>query len=134
MPQEFVPMRKIFQPLLWALVGAAIAGGVFFLLNQPRGASITIVVPSPTVVSSPTPTTAGKVALTPEPQRININTASVALLDTLPGIGEVKAQAIVDYRNQNGPFLRVDELMKVPGIGPVTYQEIRDLVTVGESP
>ena len=121
-------MRKIFQPLLWALTGAAIAGGIFLLLNQPRGASTTI------TVSSPTPTTAGKVALTPEPQRVNINTASTQILDALPGIGEVKAQAIVDYRNQKGPFRRVDELLNVPDIGPITYKALRDLVTVGESP
>ena len=122
-------MRKVFQPLLWALVGASIAGGVFFLLNRPQDAGITIVVPSPT------PLVSQEVAPTPEQQRININLASAELMAcALPGIGEMKAQAIVDYRNQNGPFHRADELMKVTGIGSVTYQGIRDLVTVGEPP
>ena len=122
-------MRKVFQPLLWALVGASIAGGVFFLLNRPQDTGITIVVPSPTPLASQ------EVAPTPERQLININLASAELMAcALPGIGEMKAQAIVDYRNQEGPFHRTDELMKVPGIGPVTYQGIRDLVTVGETP
>ena len=122
-------MRKVFQPLLWALVGASIAGGVFFLLNRPQDTGITIVVPSPTPLASQ------EVAPTPEQQRININLASAELMAcALPGIGSVKAQAIVDYRNQNGPFHRADELMKVTGIGSVTYQGIRDLVTVGEPP
>ena len=98
------------------------------MLNRPSGGGVTIVLPSPT------PTISRTAAPTPETQRININTASVSLLDTLPGIGKVKAQAIVDYRNQIGPFLRVDELLKVSGIGPSTYQTLRDLVTVGEPP
>lgn len=123
-----VSTNKLFQPLLWALVGAALAGGLFFLLNRPPGGVVTIVVPSQTPISPPAASS------TPERQRVNINTASLELLDTLPGIGLVKAQAIVDFRNQQGPFQRTDELMKVPGIGPTTYQALRDLVTVGEPP
>ena len=120
-------MVKLFQPLLWAFVGAAVAGGLFFLLDRPQGGSITIVVPTPTA----TPLAASRPpAPTPEQQRININTASAKALENLPGIGPVKAQAIVDYRNQQGLFRRTDELMNVPGIGPATYQALRDLVTV----
>lgn len=62
--------------------------------------------------------------------KININTASLAELVTLPGIGPVKAQAIIDYRNQNGPFRAVDDLLKVSGIGPKTLETIRDKITV----
>ena len=69
--------------------------------------------------------------ITPEPDKININTASLELLDTLPGIGEVKAKAIVHYRERNGPFETTDELMNVEGIGPATYEKLRDLITVG---
>lgn len=101
------------------------------MLNRPSGGGITIVVPAPTATA---PAITGPAVPTPERQRININTASVKLLDTLPDIGPVKAQAIVDYRDQYGPFLRIDELMKVPGIGPTTYQAVRDLVTVGDLP
>jgi len=63
--------------------------------------------------------------------RIDINSASLELLDTLPGIGEVKAKAIVDYRERKGPFETTDELMNVEGIGPATYEKLRDLITVG---
>ena len=62
--------------------------------------------------------------------RININTASLAELQTLSGIGPVRAQAIVDYRNANGAFRTVDELVDVPGIGPATLATIVDLITV----
>jgi competence protein ComEA len=61
---------------------------------------------------------------------INLNTASVDLLVTLPGLGRTKAKAIVDYRQRNGPFKSVDEIINVPGIGPSTYELIRPLVTV----
>ena len=62
--------------------------------------------------------------------KININSATVAQLDSLSGIGPTKAQAIIDYRNQNGPFSTVDDLLNVPGIGPKTLETIRDQITV----
>jgi competence protein ComEA len=61
---------------------------------------------------------------------INVNTASATDLEALPGIGEVIAQRIVDYRTQNGPFASVDDLLDVSGIGDVILGDIRDLVTV----
>ncbi|MBI4340302.1 MAG: helix-hairpin-helix domain-containing protein [Chloroflexi bacterium] len=67
-------------------------------------------------------------------QPVNINVASALELASLPGIGPAKAQAIVDYRQQNGLFQRPDELMKVPGIGPATYQGLKDRVTAGGAP
>lgn len=61
---------------------------------------------------------------------IDLNTASVDTLETLPGIGPARAQDIVDYREQNGPFVSVEQVMEVSGIGPSTYETIRELVTV----
>jgi competence protein ComEA len=62
--------------------------------------------------------------------KVNINAASAEELETLPGIGEVIAQEILDYRTANGPFASVDDLLDVSGIGEVTLVNIRDLVTV----
>ncbi len=62
--------------------------------------------------------------------KVNINTASATDLEALPGIGEVLAQRIVDYRTQNGPFTSVDQLLDVSGIGDAILAEIRDSVTV----
>ena len=66
----------------------------------------------------------------PQETKININTATAEELQTLYGIGPVKAQAIIDYRNENGFFHSVDELINVPGIGPKTLEKIRDEITV----
>jgi len=63
--------------------------------------------------------------------RVNINTASVSEFETLPGIGPTMAQAIVDYRIQNGPFLGIQDILNVPGIGQATFERIKDYLTVG---
>ena len=62
---------------------------------------------------------------------IDINAASAELLDTLPGIGEVYSQRIVDSRSNDGPFRNVDELLERRLIPRSTFEKIRDLVTVG---
>ena len=61
---------------------------------------------------------------------VNINTATKEQLDSLKGIGPTKAQAIIDYRAKHGPFKSVDDLEKVPGIGPGTLKDIRNDITV----
>lgn len=61
---------------------------------------------------------------------VNINTADAELLETLPGIGPVKAQAIVDDREENGPFTVVEDLIRVPGIGESTLETLLDYITV----
>lgn len=63
---------------------------------------------------------------------ININTASQAELESLPGIGPTTAQKIIEYRDANGPFLNTEDIINVSGIGPGTYERIKDLITVGE--
>ncbi len=61
---------------------------------------------------------------------VNLNTATVADLDTLPRIGPAMAQRILDYREANGPFQSVDELANISGIGEKTFDALKDLVTV----
>ena len=61
---------------------------------------------------------------------VNINTADQAALTTLTGIGTVKATAIIDYRGANGPFTAKEDIQNVSGIGPATYEGIKDHITV----
>jgi len=63
---------------------------------------------------------------------INVNTASAAELESLPGIGPSKAAAIVQYRTDNGPFTSVDALTNVPGIGAKTVESLRSEAEVGD--
>ena len=66
------------------------------------------------------PTTGGKV---------NINTADLAALESLPGIGPSLAQRIIDHRQTQGPFERIEDVMEVSGIGDATFEGIQDLIT-----
>lgn len=62
---------------------------------------------------------------------VNINTATTVELETLPRIGPVTAQRIVDYREANGSFESIEDIEDVPGIGPATFEGLKDLITVG---
>jgi len=69
-----------------------------------------------------------------EPGKVNINTAGLEELDTLPGVGPVTAQKIIDYRQANGPFQTIEAIMDVSGIGPATFVKMQDLITIGTTP
>jgi competence protein ComEA len=68
------------------------------------------------------------VVLAAEP--VNINTADAQTLETLAGIGEKRAEAIIEYRSKHGPFVSVEDLLKVKGIGVKTLDKNRDNMTV----
>jgi competence protein ComEA len=88
-----------------------------------------------TLAETVTPTTSNPSSASQSAARapvglININTATATELEELPGIGPSYAKGIIDYRTQNGPFVRVDDLDKVKGIGPKTLEKLRPLVTI----
>ena len=125
---------------MWIVAG--VVGVVVYVVvwvaahAEPRGDSIPE--PSTQTVSgrqalSTLSEAAGSSTPTPvavEPHSIDINLASVAELKTLPGIGEVKAQAIVDHRELNGPFESVEGLIEVKGIGPATLDKVREFLAI----
>lgn len=71
-----------------------------------------------------------KRSTTVEAARIDLNSATRAMLESLPGIGEVTAQKIVEYREQNGLFTSIEDIQKVAGIGPSVFEKIKDLIIV----
>lgn len=65
-----------------------------------------------------------------EHKKIDLNTADAALLCTLPGIGESRAKSIIAYREKNGPFEKIEDVMKISGIKEAAFEKIKDLITV----
>jgi competence protein ComEA len=63
---------------------------------------------------------------------LNINSATMAELDLLPGVGITKAGAIITYREEHGPFQKIDELLEVPGFGPALFEQLKLLITVND--
>ena len=86
---------------------------------RPRRVSVVTTVPS--APASQQGSTAGPV---------NLNSATAAQLDALPGVGPATARAIITYRSSKGPFARVEDLLNVPGIGPAKLDAMRGMVTV----
>ena len=99
------------------------------------GQQVLVPVRGATMPPSPTPLALGTdaTALQDSPasgSRININSASVPELESLPGIGAVYAQRIVAYRQESGPFQQTADIMNVKGVGPACYELIKDQITI----
>ncbi len=86
--------------------------------------------PDEPLIQLPPPVTGSPTDSTASAQPVDLNVATAELLDTLPGIGPATAAAIVSWREEHGPFVVVDDLQGVPGIGPVKLANLRELVTV----
>jgi competence protein ComEA len=67
------------------------------------------------------------------PTVVNLNTATATQIATLPGVGEKAAQRIIEYREKNGGFKKIEELMNVKGIGEKSFLKLKPLITVGDS-
>ena len=121
--------------VLLAVVTALFVGftlGLFVGRNSGSG-TVTLAVPAQmqtaptTAATAPTQTVPEETVSFP----VNINTADADTLTALPGIGRVLAERILAYRQQNGSFRAVEEIMKVEGIGEKKAEAILDLITVG---
>jgi competence protein ComEA len=100
------------------------------LARRLRDGELVVILALPAPGSTPTILTAGAGDAAEDSRaRININTATTKELEALPGVGEVTAARIAAYREQNGPFRSVDDLIHVQGISDRTIDEFRDLVT-----
>ena len=94
----------------------------------PTGLSLPLT-PSTTLASTPTPLLTPK--STPEQsEKININTAGLGELDNITGVGLVIGQRIIDYRNANGPFQKIEDIKNVKGIGDKTFEKMKDEITI----
>jgi len=123
-------MNKRSAPVALALCAVFLLGVLAGRLSVFRGAAVIrgeageIADGRPARLSPPTETDEGAAT------KVNINTARADELDELPGIGPALAGRIVEYREQNGPFLSPEELKAVKGIGEQLYQKVSNLITI----
>lgn len=130
-------MKKPQIPILVLITALFAAFTLGFFLGRNRNQSpVQLSVPAHmTAPRTPTVPTAGETL--PDPTQpavefpIDLNTATAEELMALPGIGETYARRILDYREANGPYQAVEELLNVEGIGESRLESIYDLVTIG---
>ena len=126
-------MKKHIITVLAAFLTAAVAfmSGLFFgrQTSQPPIQISAVISDGPTVVTRPQkrPTEETVQVIFP----IDINTASLQEFMALPGIGEVLAKRIIEYRTDNGPFETTESIMEVEGISEKRYEKIKDLICIG---
>jgi competence protein ComEA len=112
-------MKKWEKELLTAMLVAVLTGGTTAWGQPGPGKTPPATAPKAAAPAAAKATT-----------KVNVNTADEGGLMSLKGIGKVKAKAIIDYRQKNGPFKTVDDLAKVEGIGEKTLNDLRDQLTV----
>jgi len=95
---------------------------------------VQVIVPTKKLKNEASPTLPVSVRQSGEISLVNINQASQAELEALPAIGEVYAQNIITYRMTNGPFLKIEDILNVDGIGIKAYERIKNLITISDSP
>lgn len=104
-------------------------GGLNLARRLGDGEQIYVGVPAPPGAEPPPQAAPG--GGQPGAARVDLNSASLAALDTLPGVGPVTAQRILDWRTQHGRFASVDQLREIEGIGPTRFAKLKDLVVAG---
>ncbi len=159
-PSPSPPLRPDANPVFVEVRGAVAAPGVYAFDHTPnltevwrqgRGPGLAPPAPGPEPAGQTGAITSGSL-LTINPDRhyqlgrmagaqlltlglpLELNTASAADLQAIPGIGPALAQAISDYRRANGPFRKIDDLLQVSGIGPRKLENLRPHLFISESP
>ena len=131
--KEKAPYRTAFYYLLAFLALAmAFFVGVRFINHKKADAALRFRALDMTVTDAPTD--APPPATATADGKINVNTADAALLATLPGIGDAKAEKIIAYRAYYGRFTEEADLLKVEGIGEKTLEQIAPYITFGDTP
>lgn len=113
---------KAYERALIFAAAVIIAFTAGFIIGRKTASTRVVVESTPSAVSSVRPA--------PDRALVNINTAGLEELSSLPGIGETLSGAIISYRDKNGPFKSIGEIMNVEGVGPGIYEQIRELITV----
>ena len=112
----------------WSLLAVTLSFVLMLtaMYGRDRGSSDAMTYTITTVRAAAEPTA-------PQVQPISLNIGDIDELMLLPGVGEVIAQRIIDYREEHGPFQTIEEIMNVSGIGEATFADIKDQITVRTS-